>query len=80
MYHNRLEALRQGMPTDVDVAISPEELETLDDAALQQLYETRAREARGTREDFSDLVAQQAASQKRKAASKLDKQEKKFKF
>lgn len=62
---------------DVEVTISPEELETLDDAALQQLYETRARQASG-REDLSDMVAQQAQKRKGKPLEKA--KDKKFKF
>ncbi|KAL3134731.1 hypothetical protein ABBQ32_007731 [Trebouxia sp. C0010 RCD-2024] len=66
----RLEMLRQQNPSDVDVAITPEELEGLDEASIQALYNQRVAEerARNAREDFSDLVAQKAAQQKRKAA------------
>ncbi|KAK2076727.1 hypothetical protein QBZ16_005487 [Prototheca wickerhamii] len=79
----RLEALRKEMPSDLDVALDPSELEGLDDAALRDLYEARVAEARqqGGREDFSDLVAARAAAQKRKAAEKAAaKDTKKFKF
>ncbi|KAL6784438.1 hypothetical protein ACKKBF_B01795 [Auxenochlorella protothecoides x Auxenochlorella symbiontica] len=79
----RLEALRREVPSDLDVAIDPAELEGLSDAALRELYEGRvveAREAAG-REDFSDMVAAKAAAQKRKAADKAaSKDTKKFKF
>lgn len=59
----------------VEVAVTPEELESLDDDALKQLYEQRAQQAS---EALGEAVAQQA-SQKRKA-SKLESKEKKFKF
>lgn len=76
----RLEMLRQQVPSDVEVALDPTELETLDDAALRELYEGRVAELR-KREDFSDLVAAKAAAQKRKATEKQSgKQDKKFKF
>lgn len=78
----RLEALRKEMPSDVDVAIDPGDLEALDDASLKDLYESRVAEKRAAagREDFSDLVAAKAASQKRKATEKASGKEKKFKF
>lgn len=52
----------------------PEELEGLDDAAVRALYEERAAELRAAqrKEDFSDLVAAQAAAQKRKIQQKAD--------
>ncbi|KAK9818025.1 hypothetical protein WJX72_005866 [[Myrmecia] bisecta] len=82
----RLEMLKQQMASDVEVAIDPEELEGLDDAAIKALYESRLAEQRATsaREDFSDLVAQKAAQQKRKAAERKEagkaKKQKEFKF
>jgi splicing factor 3B subunit 2 len=84
----RMEALRREMPSDVEIAIDPADLEALDDEALKDLYEMRMKEARvaSGREDFSDLVAAKAANQKRKASDKPGgggaggSKEKKFKF
>ena len=67
------------MPTDIEVNLTPEEVEGLDDAALKQLYEERLAEARGKREDFSDMVAARAAQQKRKSSAQDDKTSKKSK-
>ncbi|GBF91105.1 splicing factor 3B subunit 2 [Raphidocelis subcapitata] len=59
---------------DVEVTLLPEELEGLDEAAVKALYEERAAEMRAAqqREDFSDLVAAQAAVQKRKIQQRAD--------
>ncbi|GFH25507.1 PSP domain-containing protein, partial [Haematococcus lacustris] len=60
---------------DVEVTLTPEEMEGLDDAGIKALYEEKVAEARraaNTREDFSSLVAENAAKQKRKAAAKQD--------
>lgn len=78
----RLEALKKGMPEDLNVSIDPADLESLDDESLKDLYEAKAAEQRAAsgREDFSDLVAAKAASQKRKALEKSGSKEKKFKF
>jgi splicing factor 3B subunit 2 len=84
----RMEALRREMPSDVEIAIDPADLEALDDEALKDLYEMRMKEARvaAGREDFSDLVAAKAANQKRKASDGKGGgaggggKEKKFKF
>jgi splicing factor 3B subunit 2 len=79
----RLEALRREVPSDLDVSIDPGDLEGLDDGALKELYEARVREQRAAagREDFSDLVAEKAAAQKRKGGDKGGgKDAKKFKF
>ncbi|KAG1665007.1 hypothetical protein FOA52_014687 [Chlamydomonas sp. UWO 241] len=72
-----------GLPTDVDVALTPEEIEGLDEAALKELYDAKVAEARGGgREDFSDMVAAKAAQQKKKIAERADKKSKSkdFKF
>ena len=42
----RLEMLRQQNPSDVEVAITPEELEGLDEASIQALYNQRVAEER----------------------------------
>lgn len=54
--------LRQQNPSDVEVAITPEELEGLDEASIQGLYnqrvaEERARNAREVHPAMSLLVA-----------------------
>ena len=73
-------------PTDVEVTLTPEEMEGLDEAALKALYEERVAEARAgnRREDFSDLVAAKAAQQKRKLDQQkggaANKKQKDFKF
>lgn len=53
----RLEMLRQQNPSDVDVAITPEELEGLDETSIQALYNQRVAEerARNAREVCSVL-------------------------
>jgi len=42
----RLEALRKDSGADMEVAIDPEELEGLDDAAVKALYEQRLADER----------------------------------
>ena len=42
----RLDILRQQNPSDVEVAITPEELEGLDEASIQALYNQRVAEER----------------------------------
>ncbi len=73
----------QGMPADVEVALTPDEIEGLDEAALKALYDGKVAEA-NRREDFSDMVAAKAAQLKRKMAQKADdkasKKAKDFKF
>uniref|UniRef100_A0A7S0RWY4 PSP proline-rich domain-containing protein n=1 Tax=Chlamydomonas leiostraca TaxID=1034604 RepID=A0A7S0RWY4_9CHLO len=75
-----------GMVNDVEVALTPEEMEGLDEEGIRELYETKLAEARAAnkREDFSDLVAAKAAQQKRKAQQKADASKKQktggFKF
>ncbi|EFJ51039.1 hypothetical protein VOLCADRAFT_57823, partial [Volvox carteri f. nagariensis] len=59
---------------DVEVTISPEELEGLDEAQVKALYDAKVAELRAAnrREDFSDLVAAKAAQQKRKQQAAQD--------
>ena len=61
---------------DVEITISPDELEGLDPAAVRALYEAKLAEAGGGgavgREDFSDLVAGHAAAQKKKIAQRAE--------
>ncbi|KAF4793884.1 splicing factor 3B subunit 2 [Turdus rufiventris] len=70
----------------VEVALAPEELE-LDPSAMTQKYEEHVREqqAQVEKEDFSDMVAEHAAKQKKRKAEPQDargesKKYKKFKF
>jgi splicing factor 3B subunit 2 len=62
----------------VEIALTPEELEGLDDDGIRQLYEEKLAAARSAkasgREDFSDLVAGKAAQQKRKLAQQKEAQ------
>ena len=55
------------MPTDVEVTLSPEELEGLDEAGIKALYDEKVAEVRSAsrHEDLSDMVATTAAAQKR---------------
>uniref|UniRef100_A0A061RQR5 Splicing factor 3b subunit 2-like n=1 Tax=Tetraselmis sp. GSL018 TaxID=582737 RepID=A0A061RQR5_9CHLO len=85
----RLEALRSQVAgtTDVEVTLTPEEIEGLDDDAIKRLYAQKVQEIRAANkpEDFSDLVAAKAAQQKRKALAKesekaAKKQKDSFKF
>lgn len=80
----RLEALQKEAPTDFEVSINPADLEALDDESLKDLYNEKVKERRAAagREDFSDMVAANAAVQKRKATEKAGtgSKEKKFKF
>ncbi|KAF5840669.1 hypothetical protein DUNSADRAFT_15912 [Dunaliella salina] len=65
---------RPGAPGDVEVTLTPEEMEGLDEGGLKALYEQKLAEVRAgnKREDFSDMVAAKAAQQKRKAQQKAD--------
>jgi len=74
---------------EMEVTLSPEELEGLDNEGIRALYEAKLAAAQAAaapeREDFSDLVAGHAAAQKRKIAAKADaraakKQKESFKF
>lgn len=65
---------------DVDVALAPEELENLDDATLASKYaaQLEVQKTDAQKEDFSDMVAEQAAKAKKKRDVK-DSKEKKYK-
>lgn len=71
----RAEALRG---EEVEVTLDPEELEGLDEAGVAALYQERLALAKGGevgadgREDFSDMVAKQAASSKKKMAQRAE--------
>lgn len=84
--YRRLGVLQGLMPTDVEVTLTPEELEGLDEAGIKALYDEKVAEVRSANrhEDLSDMVAKNAAAQKRKLAAKSDdkasKKAKDFKF
>lgn len=78
-----------GAAPDVEVTLSPEELEGLDNEGIRALYEAKMaaaqQAAKAEREDFSDMVARHAAAQKRKIAERAEtraakKQKDNFKF
>jgi splicing factor 3B subunit 2 len=78
-----------GGAPDVEVTLSPEELEGLDNEGIRALYEAKMaaaqQAAKAEREDFSDMVARHAAAQKRKIAERAEtraakKQKDSFKF
>eukprot|EP00882_Tetradesmus_deserticola_P017079 GHRQ01018275.1.p2 GENE.GHRQ01018275.1~~GHRQ01018275.1.p2 ORF type:complete len:150 (+),score=31.29 GHRQ01018275.1:863-1312(+) len=78
-----------GGAPDVEVTLSPEELEGLDNEGIRALYDAKMaaaqQAAKAEREDFSDMVARHAASQKRKIAERAEtraakKQKDSFKF
>lgn len=62
----------------MEIALTPEELEGLDDEGIRGLYEEKLAAARAAkasgREDFSDMVAGKAAQQKRKLAQQKEAQ------
>mmetsp|Transcript_29786 Transcript_29786/g.41131 ORF Transcript_29786/g.41131 Transcript_29786/m.41131 type:complete len:587 (+) Transcript_29786:190-1950(+) len=66
---------------DIDVTLRPEELEGLDEDAIKAKYEQfqAAERDANQKEDFSDMVAEQANKQKRKAAAKEKDTKKKYK-
>lgn len=73
----------------MEVTLSPEELEGLDNEGIRALYEAKMaaaqQAAKAEREDFSDMVARHAAAQKRKIAERAEtraakKQKDNFKF
>lgn len=68
----RLEALHGGQAGDVDLAIDPELLEK---KGLDALYQ----QASGTKESYSDMVADNAAARKRKLEGQAAKGSKKSK-
>ena len=80
----RLEALKKTMPDIMDVAIDPSDLETLDDAAIKELYDAKVAESRKGRglTEVDQMMASHLGDKKRKAESGkgAGKKEKKFKF
>mmetsp|Transcript_20111 Transcript_20111/g.34621 ORF Transcript_20111/g.34621 Transcript_20111/m.34621 type:complete len:627 (-) Transcript_20111:353-2233(-) len=59
---------------DIEVTLTPEEMEGLDEAGIKALYDEKVAEARSAnkREDFSDMVAERAHKEKRKLQQKQD--------
>lgn len=88
-HHVHVCCCRPAGATDVEVTLSPEELEGLDNEGIRALYEAKVAAAQAAakaeREDFSDMVARHAAAQKRKIQERADtraakKQKDSFKF
>jgi hypothetical protein len=74
----RLEALHGGQGGDVDVAVDPELLEQLGEKkGLEQLYQRAG--GGGKSENYSDMVADNAAARKRKLEAQAAKGSKKSK-
>lgn len=78
----RVDLLKNQKSDKVDVTIQPEELEVMDDVLAAKYEEAREEEKlRNQKEDFSDMVAENASKRKRKQQEKDGKSKKKeFKF
>ncbi|XAR66437.1 hypothetical protein NMG60_11012672 [Bertholletia excelsa] len=78
----RVDLLRGQKADRVDVTLQPEELEVMDNVLPTKYEEAREEEKlRSQREDFSDMVAENAKKRKRKMQEKEGKSKKKdFKF
>ncbi|KAI8000509.1 Splicing factor 3B subunit 2 [Camellia lanceoleosa] len=78
----RVDLLRGQKSDRVDVTLQPEELEVMDNVLHAKYEEAREEEKlRSQREDFSDMVAENANKRKRKMQEKEGKSKKKdFKF
>ncbi|KAF8691804.1 hypothetical protein HU200_040206 [Digitaria exilis] len=78
----RVDLLKNQKADKVDVTIQPEELEVMDDVLAAKYEEAREEEKlRNQKEDFSDMVAENASKRKRKQQEKDGKSKKKeFKF
>ncbi|CAO2046947.1 unnamed protein product, partial [Urochloa humidicola] len=78
----RVDLLKNQKSDKVDVTIQPEELEVMDDVLAAKYEEAREEEKlRNQKEDFSDMVAENASKRKRKQQEKDGKLKKKeFKF
>jgi splicing factor 3B subunit 2 len=68
----------------VSIALAPEELENLDAAGLKQKYQEQLEMSKAARsaqrEDYSDILEEEAAKKKRKADGQKGEKAKKFKF
>jgi splicing factor 3B subunit 2 len=72
-------------PNDVDVALNPEELESMDSETLKRKYQETVKQSSATvaREDLSDMVTEHETRQQQKRGRKEDsskKKHKEFKF
>jgi hypothetical protein len=83
-YKYQLPATDKLGPKDVEVALNPEELESLDQETLKRKYEATLQNSRSNvkREDLSDMVEEHARQQSQKRIKKDDpkKKHKDFKF
>ncbi|CAL4966231.1 unnamed protein product [Urochloa decumbens] len=77
----RVDLLKNQKSDKVDVTIQPEELEVMDDVLAAKYEEAREEEKlRNQKEDFSDMVAENAHKRKRKQEKEGKSKKKEFKF
>jgi splicing factor 3B subunit 2 len=77
----RVDLLKNQKADKVDVTIQPEELEVMDDVLAAKYQEARDEEKlRNQKEDFSDMVAENASKRKRKQEKEGKSKKKEFKF
>jgi splicing factor 3B subunit 2 len=77
----RVDLLKNQKADKVDVTIQPEELEVMDDVLAAKYQEARDEEKlRNQKEDFSDMVAENASKRKRKQEKEGKTKKKEFKF
>lgn len=77
----RVDLLKNQKSDKVDVTIQPEELEAMDDVLAAKYEEAREEEKlRNQKEDFSDMVAENAHKRKRKQEKEGKSKKKEFKF
>ena len=77
----RVDLLKNQKSDKVDVTIQPEELEVMDDVLAAKYEEAREEEKlRNQKEDFSDMVAENASKRKRKQEKDGKSKKKDFKF
>uniref|UniRef100_A0A0D9VMY5 PSP proline-rich domain-containing protein n=1 Tax=Leersia perrieri TaxID=77586 RepID=A0A0D9VMY5_9ORYZ len=77
----RVDLLKNQKSDKVDVTIQPEELEVMDDVLAAKYEEAREEEKlRNQKEDFSDMVAENANKRKRKQEKDGKSKKKDFKF
>ncbi|CAN6192333.1 unnamed protein product, partial [Urochloa humidicola] len=77
----RVDLLKNQKSDKVDVTIQPEELEVMDDVLAAKYEEAREEEKlRNQKEDFSDMVAENAHKRKRKQEKDSKSKKKEFKF
>ena len=77
----QVDLLKNQKSDKVDVTIQPEELEVMDDVLAAKYEEAREEEKlRNQKEDFSDMVAENASKRKRKQEKDGKSKKKDFKF